>query len=55
MRSKSIKARIWAKRKEKLTAIAVVAFMIFAIGYTGNSDYQDQLAKTQGPLAYSTR
>lgn len=53
MRSKSIKARIWAKRKEKLTAIAVVAFMIFAIGYTGNSDYQYEKEKRQYTAYYT--
>ena len=54
MRKPSIQARIWARRKQKLAAIAVAAFIFYAIGAVGNSDYQDQLAKTQGAVAYPT-
>jgi hypothetical protein len=43
MKSYSIQARNRARRHERITAIMVVSFIIFAILYTGGSDYQTQI------------
>lgn len=54
MRSQSTNARIWARRKQELAAIAVITFIFFAAGYVGHLDHEDKEITTAAEtLVYS--